>query len=95
MQAMMGTCQVRLPAYSGVAEGPPRESQRAAAAFKSSDRDYPFFSRIRPYIWSRSEPVRRPFSGLYVFPGNSSLRGLVDAFEKERASTGNAEAPDV
>jgi hypothetical protein len=64
-------------------------------AFREGDLGYLFFGRIKPYIWSRSEPVKRPFSGLYVFPGDSPLRGLVDAFEKERASTGKAEAPDL
>ena len=64
-------------------------------AFRYGDLSYPFFNRIKPYIWSQSEPVKRPFSGLYVFPGGSPLRGLLDAFEKERASTENAEAPDV
>jgi len=54
-------------------------------AFKHEDLSYPFFQQIAPHIWSRSNPVIHPFSGLYIFPGNSPLRKLVDAFEKERA----------
>lgn len=55
-------------------------------AFKTGDLTYPFFQRITPYIWSRTEPVRYPFSGLHVFPDNSPLRSLVDDFEKNRAT---------
>ena len=62
-------------------------------AFRYGDLNYPFFNRIKPYIWSRSNPVRRPFSGLYVFPGNSPLRALVEQFEKERAPAANGRGP--
>lgn len=55
-------------------------------AFKKPDLDYPFFQRIIPHIWSRSEPVPRPFSGLRVFPDNSPLKSLVDQFEIKRAA---------
>jgi len=55
-------------------------------AFKTGDLDYPFFQRIAPYIWSRSEPVPYPFAGLHVFPDDSPLHGLVDEFEKKRAT---------
>jgi len=57
-------------------------------AFRSGDLDYAFFRRIAPKIWSRHYPLRTGkagFSGLYVFPGNSPLRGLVDALENEKA----------
>jgi len=57
-------------------------------AFKHEDLNYPFFQQIAPHIWSRTNPVRHPFSGLYVFPGKSPLRALVDEFEKKRARTG-------
>jgi len=57
-------------------------------AFKHEDLNYPFFQEIAPRIWSRSNPIKHPFSGLYVFPGKSPLRALVDALEKERACTG-------
>ncbi|MBS3821334.1 MAG: DUF3800 domain-containing protein [Phycisphaerae bacterium] len=55
-------------------------------AFRSGDLSYAFFNRIKPSVWSRTEPVRWPFSGLWVFPGGSPLRSLVENFEKERAS---------
>jgi len=55
-------------------------------AFRSGDLSYGFFRRIAAAVWSRSVPVRHPFAGLFVFPGNSPLRALVDEFEKERAS---------
>jgi len=64
-------------------------------AFRDGDLSYPFFRRIKPFIWSRSEPVRRPFSGLHVFPNDSPLHDLVEVLERERASTGTAEAPDI
>lgn len=58
-------------------------------AFRFGDLAYPFFSRIKPFIWSKSNPVRRPFSGLFVFPGNSPLRALVDEFERQRTPAAN------
>jgi hypothetical protein len=56
-------------------------------ACKTGDLNYPFFARIAPRIWSRNNNVRNPFPGLYVFPGSSPLRGLVDKFEEKRART--------
>lgn len=64
-------------------------------AFRSGDLSYPFFNRIKPFIWSRSNPVRRPFSGLFVFPGNSPLRALVDEIEKQRAPPANDQGSSV
>jgi hypothetical protein len=58
-------------------------------AFRYGNLSYPFFSRIKAHIWSRSNAIAQPFSGLWVFPGNSALRQLVGDFEKERASAEN------
>jgi hypothetical protein len=55
-------------------------------AFKTGDLTYPFFQRIAPFIWSRSEIVKYPFSGLKVFPDSSPLCSLVDNFEREKAA---------
>lgn len=60
-------------------------------AFRDGDLSYPFFNRIKPYIWSRSNPVDVPFSGLWVFPGTSPLRAQVEEFEKERASAADGQ----
>jgi hypothetical protein len=54
--------------------------------FKTGEITYPFFERIVPHIWSRTEPVEHPFSGLHVFPDTSPLRCLVDEFENKRAT---------
>ncbi|NLH74988.1 MAG: DUF3800 domain-containing protein [Verrucomicrobia bacterium] len=54
-------------------------------AFKTGDLAYPFFARIVPHIWSRSNAATKPFSGIRVFPENSPMQSLVDAFEKQRA----------
>jgi len=54
-------------------------------AFKSGDLDYPFFRLIFPYIWSRTEPVTRPFSGIRVFPYESPLAAQVEKLENEKA----------
>lgn len=62
-------------------------------AFKKADIGYPFFQRIIPHIWSRSEPVSHPFTGLHVFPANSPLKSVVEEFEKIRASTGCGQGP--
>ncbi len=59
-------------------------------AFKYDDLTYPFFRQIMPHIWSRAETVKRPFSGVRIFPDNSPLNDLVDTFEKERACLGEA-----
>jgi hypothetical protein len=56
-------------------------------AFRYEDLSYSFFGRIKTQIWSRSNPVGKPFCGLWVFPGNSPLRQHVEEFEKQRAST--------
>jgi len=56
-------------------------------AVKANDLAYPFFQKIAPHIWSRSEPISHPFSGLHVFPANSPLHRVIDDFEKERALT--------
>jgi hypothetical protein len=53
--------------------------------FKQGNLDYPFFTRIMPSVWSRADDPSRPFSGLYVFPAESPLRGLVEEFERGRA----------
>jgi hypothetical protein len=62
-------------------------------AFKSGDMTYPFFQAMAPHIWSRSEPVPQPFSGLHVFPDTSPLHTLVDQFENNRASAGDGRGP--
>jgi len=54
-------------------------------AFKAKDLDYPFFQKIRGAIWSRSEPIRHPFSGIRVFPDDSPLWSLVNSLETSRA----------
>lgn len=54
-------------------------------AFRDGDLTYPFFDKIAPWVWSRSIPVSRPFSGIRVFPETSPLRQLVDDFETKRA----------
>ncbi|SFH57882.1 DUF3800 domain-containing protein [Planctomicrobium piriforme] len=56
-------------------------------SFKDAKLDYPFFERIASSIWSRSEPVAHPFSGLHVFPAHSQLHALVDEFETKRAAS--------
>lgn len=53
-------------------------------SFKNDDLEYSFFKKISPNIWSRSLPIPHPFSGLYVFPGNSPLRALVEKWEKTK-----------
>jgi hypothetical protein len=55
-------------------------------AFKTGQLDYPHFQKVAPYIWSRTEPVPHPFSGLHVFPAHSPLHALVDQFENKRAA---------
>ena len=65
-------------------------------AFKSGDLSYPYFQQIAPRIWSSSEAIwgrGRPFSGLYVFPGESPLRASVEEFERKRASIGTDRGP--
>lgn len=54
-------------------------------AFKTGNLAYPFFARIAPHIWSRSNDAGRPFSGICVFPDGSPLQSLADEFEKQRA----------
>ena len=61
--------------------------------FRTGDLSYPFFARIASRIWSRCNTAKSPFSGLYVFPGSSPLRELVDQFEDERAGLQKARAP--
>lgn len=56
-------------------------------AFKYRNLEYQYFKEILPFIWSRSEPVSNPFSGICVFPKNSPLTSLVDDMEKKRACT--------
>ena len=62
-------------------------------AFRSGDLTYPFFARIASRVWSRCNTAKSPFSGLYVFPGSSPLRELVDQFEDERARTSESPGP--
>ena len=54
-------------------------------AFRNGNLDYPFFQKIAPYIWSRTVPVIKPFSGIRIFPETSSLKELVDTFENQKA----------
>jgi len=56
-------------------------------AFKSEDMNYRYFQEILPHVWSRSEPILRPFSGIKIFPTDSPLRTLIDDLEKKRACT--------
>lgn len=62
-------------------------------AFKTGEMDYPFFKKIAPLIWSRTETCLRPFAGLHVFPENSPLQALVDDVEKNRASAREDRGP--
>jgi hypothetical protein len=54
-------------------------------AFKTGNLAYPFFERISPHIWAKSNPVKYPFSGLHVFPQSSPLCQVIHAWEKQRA----------
>ena len=54
-------------------------------AFVSGDLSYPFFRRIASNIWTRSVSTLHPFSGIFVLPGHSPLRDLVETFENERS----------
>ena len=53
-------------------------------AFRYGNIDYPFFQRIVPWIWSKSQPVERAFSGIRVFPDTSPLKILVDEMENKK-----------
>lgn len=56
-------------------------------AFKNGDMSYRYFDEIVSFIWSRSEPITRPFSGIRIFPDDSPLNRLVDELEMKRACT--------
>lgn len=59
-------------------------------AFKDGSLEYPFFKRIAPRIWGQgirhADSKERPFSGLRVFPDDSTLNNLAIEFENKRAS---------
>lgn len=56
-------------------------------ACRDDDLSYQYFDRIAPWIWSRTLPVSRPFTGIRVFPDHSPLKLLVEEFETKRALT--------
>lgn len=63
-------------------------------AFRESDLEYPFFKQIESHIWSRLNPVKYPFYGLFIHPPTSALCDLVESWET-RAENRPAPAVDT
>lgn len=58
--------------------------------FRDENVDYPFFSRIIPYLWDSLRTPADCCDGLWVFPGESPLRQLRESVAKKRAGLKSA-----
>jgi hypothetical protein len=56
--------------------------------FRYENVDYPFFSRIAPYLWTSQNTQASFLDGLWVFPAESPLSQLRTRLAKERANRG-------